>query len=676
MCAVLFASMMLGTCGLSSLTPVNPTPPDATLPVLAGAQSVSHSPIDIQGDDGFSTENGIVGGNGTESDPYLIQGWRITFVESVAPSIGIRVANTTSHFILRDVILDSGGFRPHTGVLLQNVTNCTIEDITVQEFRNGLLLESSAGIEVTGSSMVNSNTRINGSRAVSFSWNNCLDGGLINAASSDVSITDNNLSCTKVPCDYWGAAVSISDSTNCTVLRNDVWMSDEVWTWGYDLELERSTDCVIDGNSMSREGVSMTGSELTHFASHRIGSNNTVHGLPLQFRNGEDGALVTECDFGQLIIVNCTDSRVENMTLSGLLTPLRIHFCSGIDVEGCVFDNMSASLMVSYTNDARIQDNTFINCSEARFAECSGLAFSNNEFTMSPWTWVSFRGVANSTVEENIFPTDSEGSVTLGRSAAVTFRHNQLPTGGIRIDGTTVQDYASHDIEETNTIQGGKPVGYFANLENDAVDLSPYSQIIMANCTNTSAKGLTTDSQYAIQLGFVTNTSIHGCHISGQHPLSIDYSDRVTIYETDFMNAIGLLSLTVTHNVTIYHCNIYGSALSWSSSGPIGYVPMNIRWDNGYPEGGNYWESSSKSDHFRGANQDVYGSDGICDTPRDLGTLGEDRYPLVRPYASEDEMREFVMLWALAIAVAIAASGLVSYLLFVRRAPKKPEQPG
>jgi hypothetical protein len=56
-------------------------------------------------------------------------------------------------------------------------------------------------------------------------------------------------------------------------------------------------------------------------------------------------------------------------------------------------------------------------------------------------------------------------------------------------------------------------------------------------------------------------------------------------------------------------------------------------WDNGYPSGGNYWKDQSpKSDYYSGPNQDQPGSDGIVDTPYDLGYGNKDRYPFMNPY--------------------------------------------
>ncbi|RLF59521.1 MAG: hypothetical protein DRN27_02455 [Thermoplasmata archaeon] len=61
-------------------------------------------------------------------------------------------------------------------------------------------------------------------------------------------------------------------------------------------------------------------------------------------------------------------------------------------------------------------------------------------------------------------------------------------------------------------------------------------------------------------------------------------------------------------------------------------------WDNGYPDGGNYWSdyddsSESAYDYFSGPDQDESFSDGIVDEPYEIpGTGSQDRYPLIRPW--------------------------------------------
>jgi len=60
-------------------------------------------------------------------------------------------------------------------------------------------------------------------------------------------------------------------------------------------------------------------------------------------------------------------------------------------------------------------------------------------------------------------------------------------------------------------------------------------------------------------------------------------------------------------------------------------------WDGGYPFGGNFWSDYHVTDRYCGPGQNLTGSDGIGDTPYQVGHDtsvfpgggGIDRYPLV-----------------------------------------------
>jgi parallel beta-helix repeat protein len=79
--------------------------------------------------------------------------------------------------------------------------------------------------------------------------------------------------------------------------------------------------------------------------------------------------------------------------------------------------------------------------------------------------------------------------------------------------------------------------------------------------------------------------------------------------------------LDTCFDTQVFHNNIdYDSAQAYMCSADT--------WDNGYPSGGNYWVTASHTDAMSGVNQDVPGSDGICDTPVSFWDGAVDNYPL------------------------------------------------
>lgn len=74
---------------------------------------LQHAPIIIDGNR-FNPSNGVIGGAGTQQDPYVIAGWDIT---SPISTSAIQISNSNAFFIIRDVTVHSGG------IVLSNVTN-------------------------------------------------------------------------------------------------------------------------------------------------------------------------------------------------------------------------------------------------------------------------------------------------------------------------------------------------------------------------------------------------------------------------------------------------------------------------------------------------------------------------------------------------------------------------
>src|SRR5437660_11631331 len=96
------------------LVPVIVSAPDRVF-----GDTVSHSPILISGNDGFTADNGVKGGTGTSDDPYVISGWTIQ-----AQSYGIEIANTTAYFTITNVSISWGA----DGIVLSAIQNGVVRN--------------------------------------------------------------------------------------------------------------------------------------------------------------------------------------------------------------------------------------------------------------------------------------------------------------------------------------------------------------------------------------------------------------------------------------------------------------------------------------------------------------------------------------------------------------------
>ena len=70
------------------------------IPAVQTETNLNHSPIVIDGDDDFTSQNGVTGGSGSIDDPYRIENWSIT-TDGIA-HYGIEIRNTTAFFIIQN----------------------------------------------------------------------------------------------------------------------------------------------------------------------------------------------------------------------------------------------------------------------------------------------------------------------------------------------------------------------------------------------------------------------------------------------------------------------------------------------------------------------------------------------------------------------------------------------
>lgn len=98
----------------------------------------TRNPISINGNFQFTFANGVTGGSGTPSDPYVIEGWGI----SGGGSSCIYIANTDAHFVIRNVSIHDGDY----GIILVNVANGALYNNTVRDNVDGVFIYHSSSI--------------------------------------------------------------------------------------------------------------------------------------------------------------------------------------------------------------------------------------------------------------------------------------------------------------------------------------------------------------------------------------------------------------------------------------------------------------------------------------------------------------------------------------------------
>ncbi len=99
-----------------------------------GKGTIFNRTIMILNESGFTSSNGVVSGNGSIGDPYIISDHEIT----VSNGTCILISNTTSHFRIENCTLTSDGEHSDSMIHLYNVTNAELVNMTCQGSSDGI----------------------------------------------------------------------------------------------------------------------------------------------------------------------------------------------------------------------------------------------------------------------------------------------------------------------------------------------------------------------------------------------------------------------------------------------------------------------------------------------------------------------------------------------------------
>jgi len=157
--------------------------------------------------------------------------------------------------------------------------------------------------------------------------------------------------------------------------------------------------------------------------------------------------------------------------------------------------------------------------------------------------------------------------------------------------------------------------------EKDLLLYNPAAIFMQGVTDATIVSCLVSGGNDGIELTGSANVTVISCNLIGYRGISCYWSTNTTILGNDFGRCPErAVNLNDCVGFEVYHNNIGFNSI-WDSRGGT-----NNSWDNGYPAGGNYWGFKGY-DNYSGPNQDIPGSDGICDS-----MYWFDQYPLMEPY--------------------------------------------
>jgi parallel beta-helix repeat protein len=360
--------------------------------------------------------------------------------------------------------------------------------------------------------------------------------------------------------------------------------------------------------------------------------------------NGTSSSKVNGSAAGDVFIVTA-----KNVTISGLHLSNAGYFSIGtlIKLENTQFCNISGN---------HFTDNSF-------FTLWLNNSHNNTVNNNSIYGLLSY-GPQISRSNYNIFNNNSIEvyltSFSMFYSTNNRFIANKMINSGISIRGELPQDFNSHTIPISNTVNN-KPV-YYWTFRNGGTIPPGAGEVILSNCENITIgdqnlgygstgiilswsknnyifHNLIVDCSFGITLmnssnNQIINNTINKNYMAIESKNSFynvisnnsiwdnsDFGIRMfdsgfTIFTYNSFNNKGLTFHSCLNN-TIHHNNFL-------NTGAVESPNSNSQWDNGAGEG-NYWSQYGGFDD--GSNGRTFG-DGIGDT--NLPYLGKDNYPFVR----------------------------------------------
>jgi parallel beta-helix repeat protein len=252
---------------------------NTTLTVTSGGTSggtYSGGTIRIRSDSEFTAVNGVISGSGTESDPYIIEGWTIDAAScdtNIWPyiKVGIAISNTSKYFIIDDCQVENADVYG-SGIALTFLSNGTVQNCLLTSNSYGISLDGCSNVIITSNTIQNCGDGVKtgsySSDGINISYNNitgCNGTGIEFHYLTNSSATYNNVNNNSegiYVSSLWSGGCSIS---NNTVLGNTY---DGIYT---DDDSEHIT---ISSNNTSNNG----GTGLSVYGTYTTISNNTSNG--------------------------------------------------------------------------------------------------------------------------------------------------------------------------------------------------------------------------------------------------------------------------------------------------------------------------------------------------------------------------------------------------------------
>lgn len=315
-------------------------------PAVLPVRAITAPPyIFINNNAQFTPSNGVTAGNGSASNPYVIEGW--SFTSASYPQGAIELYGTTAHVIIRNIHINNTG-------------SCSTID--------GIYLGHASNVEVVNSTLDSNN-----------------DGILIDNGSTNITIAHNKIihNC---------LGIEISSATNLNIINNTITNNgygSSVYTHpAYDLDFANNNLASVGGAQFVGGNTKISDNAFINLGNQGLlvqGNNFTVTGNSAS--NNQDGIEIYATN--SLVVNNTVYSNTQGMVIEGSDNTIVDNYAQSNSGNGILVQTGNTNSITSNylsRNGAGIALNSAPNSTVARnnlYRDGTGLSITSSNRTLA-----------------------------------------------------------------------------------------------------------------------------------------------------------------------------------------------------------------------------------------------------------------------------------------------------
>jgi len=189
-------------------------------------------------------------------------------------------------------------------------------------------------------------------------------------------------------------------------------------------------------NNIFYGNLDFLGNKLVYFNSHNIENNIKYPGLPIFYCKNKPNKNISG-RFGQIILVNCNDSNIKNVKISGSSIAIFVIYSNNVFIYNCSVSygkkDVGYGIMVHYSKNCKIEGNNLSEMKESiQVYSSQDIRIVENRIEKTRWAIVVSH--SHHTVIERNLIRDSDDGIIITKSWYTLIARNELRKNYISIE--------------------------------------------------------------------------------------------------------------------------------------------------------------------------------------------------------------------------------------------------